>query len=111
MKKIITFSIIAILAAAPAVHARAVEGPDAARHARRAELIAERRAQGPAAESTRAAKPAGDSKMAKFWKNEGERSGLGDSGSRMGNFFRSLNPGPFLRNQEKRYEERKAASK
>lgn len=45
-----------------------------------------------------------------FWAREAERSGLGGSGSRMGSFFKNLNPGPFLQEQKRRYEERKAAA-
>lgn len=42
-----------------------------------------------------------------FWDREGERSGLGNSGSRAGNFFKALNPAPFFKNQEAAYNARK----
>lgn len=44
-----------------------------------------------------------------FWEKEGERSGLGGSGSRMGNFLKNLNPVPFFKDQDERYKARKAA--
>ncbi len=45
-----------------------------------------------------------------FWHKEGERSGLGGSGNRMGNFVKSMNPAPFFKNQQEKYNARKAAS-
>ena len=45
-----------------------------------------------------------------FWEKEGERSGLGGSGSRAGQFFKNLNPVPFFKEQRERYETRKAAA-
>ena len=45
-----------------------------------------------------------------FWEKEGERSGLGSTGSNVGNFFRNLNPAPFFKNQEERYQQRKTAT-
>lgn len=76
-------------------------GPDAGRHAHRARLIAERKANPPSASSS----AEGESKVSKFWKNEAERSGVSNWK------VPSLNPMPWLRDQERRYEERKAASK
>ena len=52
--------------------------------------------------------PAEESKAAKFWKKEGERSGLGNPGERMGNVFKNLNPVPFFKDQKERYNARKA---
>ena len=43
-----------------------------------------------------------------FWEKEGERSGLGGSGSRMGKFLRNLNPAPFFKDQDEKYKARKA---
>ena len=43
-----------------------------------------------------------------FWEKEGERSGLGESGGRMGNFLRNMNPVPFFKNQREAYEARKS---
>jgi hypothetical protein len=56
------------------------------------------------------APPKEESKMAKFWKKEGERSGLGNSGGRMGNWFKNMNPVPFFKDQEERYNSRKTQS-
>jgi hypothetical protein len=49
-----------------------------------------------------------ETKMQKFWKNEGERSGLGSSKERVGTFFSRLNPAPFFARQREQYEARKA---
>ncbi len=45
-----------------------------------------------------------------FWDKEGERSGLGGSGSRMGNFVKNLNPVPFFKEQKERYDARKTGA-
>ena len=43
-----------------------------------------------------------------FWEKEGDRSGLGDSGNRMGGFLKNLNPVPFFKSQQEAYNARKA---
>ncbi len=45
-----------------------------------------------------------------FWEKEGERSGLGGSGNRMGSFVKNLNPVPFFKSQKEAYDARKAAT-
>lgn len=50
------------------------------------------------------------SKEKTFWQKEGERSGLGGNGSRMNTFFRNLNPAPFFKSQQEKYNARKAAA-
>mgnify|MGYP001591209862 CR=1 FL=1 len=45
-----------------------------------------------------------------FWEKEGERSGLGGSGTRTGNFLKNLNPVPFFKEQKEKYEARKAGT-
>jgi hypothetical protein len=110
MKQQTALVLVFSLFAAPAFAAtQTLAGPDAARQTHRAQLIEERRARGPEAE--RAKTPAEESKMAKFWKNEGERSGLGNTGNRAGNFLRNLNPVPFFAEQDRRYKERQASAK
>jgi hypothetical protein len=52
--------------------------------------------------------PVAGKKEPGFWDREAERSGL--SGARFGNFFKKLNPVPFFKEQQERYNERKAAS-
>ncbi|PIU40698.1 MAG: hypothetical protein COT00_00340 [Candidatus Omnitrophica bacterium CG07_land_8_20_14_0_80_50_8] len=53
---------------------------------------------------------AGEKQAPGFWEKEGERSGLGGSGSRAGQFIKNLNPVPFFKEQSQRYEERKAGT-
>jgi hypothetical protein len=77
-------------------------GPDAARHAHRAELIAQHK-DNPKAFSGGAASAAGESKVSKFWKNEGERSGV--SGWKAP----AMHPIGWLKEQDRKYKERKAA--
>ncbi len=43
-----------------------------------------------------------------FWYKEGERSGLGGSGNRVSNFVKALNPAPFFKNQQDKYNARKS---
>ena len=55
--------------------------------------------------------PTAKSNAPGFWEKEGERSGLGGSSSRMGTFLKNLNPVPFFKEQQERYEARKTAGK
>lgn len=109
MKKVITLSLLLMVVCASAF-ARAVEGPDAVRHAHREEMKKIKAAQ----RETKAAKASrGDAEAKKapgFWEREGERSGLGSSGNRAGAFFKNLNPVPFFKEQQERYNARKTAS-
>lgn len=112
MKKAVTFALFSVFTlAAAAAHADSGStitgsrgnGPDAERHARRAALIAERKANPSSdGESTRRSK-GGESKMSKFWKNEAERSGVSQWK------LPSMNPGGFFKEQDRKYKERKAA--
>ena len=80
-------------------------GPEAERHAHRAALIAARRAN-PSAESESTRKAAtGESKASKFWKNEAERSGV--SGWKAP----AINPTGWFKEQDRKYKERKTATK
>ena len=45
-----------------------------------------------------------------FWHKEGERSGLSGTGSSAGNFLKNLNPVPFFKNQQEKYNARKATA-
>ena len=85
-----------------------MDGPDAARKMHREEMKKvkqEMRANRPAKET-----PKEPTKMDKFWQKEGERSGLGNTGERAGNWVKNLNPMPFFKNQEEQYKARKAAA-
>jgi hypothetical protein len=81
----------------------AISGPDAARHAHRAEMIAEHKKY-PAKEKSGSG-TGEETKMSKFWKNEGERSGVNKWS------VPSLNPVPWFKEQDRKYKERKAAGK
>ena len=45
-----------------------------------------------------------------FWQKEGERSGLSQSSTRIGGFFKKLNPAPFFKSKGEQYEARRANS-
>jgi hypothetical protein len=51
--------------------------------------------------------PATKSAVSEFWKKEGDRSGLSQTGSTISTFFQNLNPTPFLNEKEKQYNARK----
>ena len=80
--------------------------PDEARQAHRQEMKQIKQAQHEAKKSNPA--PAGPSKWDIFWKKEGERSGVGQTGSGASNLLSRLNPLPFLRDQQDKYNARKA---
>ncbi len=88
-----------------------VTGPDAARDAHRKEMKAIKDAQRQAREAKKSAPQNPADKKPGFWEREGERSGLGSSGNRIGTFFKNLNPVPFFKDQQDKYNERKAAGK
>lgn len=46
-------------------------------------------------------------KWGSFWSREGERSGLKESTSSWGNFFKNVNPGKFFKDQQDAYNARK----
>ena len=109
MRKIITLALFAALVWSAGAWARTVTGPDAARHVHREEMKAVKAAQRQEkAEGT--SSPRTD-KAPGFWEKEGERSGLGNSGSRVGSLVRSLNPVPFFKDQEAKYNARKGGSR
>ena len=101
MRKVAVWVVLMSMGAGSAF-ARAIEGPDAARYLHRQEVAAARKARGPHIVS-----PA-EEKRAAFWKNEGERSGMSHWSSGASNILHSLNPVPFLKEQDRRYKERKA---
>ena len=45
-----------------------------------------------------------------FWHKEGERSGLSGTGSGISGFIKKMNPAPFFKNQQEKYNERKTAA-
>ena len=107
MKKLIALGIFLVFASVNAFAAK--EGPDAARQAHREEMKKIKAAQ----RETRKNMPqaaADANKTPGFWEREGQRSGLGNSGSRVGNFLRNLNPVPFFKDQQERYNARKTSA-
>ncbi|MBI4431867.1 MAG: hypothetical protein HY592_00060 [Candidatus Omnitrophica bacterium] len=86
--------------------------PEEERQAQYEKMKEIKRAQREAREAQKsgAAQPAQPGKWSQFWKKEGARSGLATSGSNVGNFFKSLNPAPFLKEQDRKYKERKAGT-
>lgn len=111
MKKTIVFALFSAFTFAAAngycdagvVTGSRATGPEADRHAHRAELIAKRKANSASDSETTRPRPTGESKVAKFWKNEAERSGVSQWKAP------SLNPLPFFKEQDRKYKERKAA--
>jgi hypothetical protein len=97
MKKVAFLMLAVMLAGATASYAAETASYDEMK-AIKAKQRADREA--------RKGSPAEPTKMQKFWKNEGERSGLGESSSRMGSFMRNLDPRPFFRRQKEQYDAR-----
>ena len=104
MKRIIALLTLVIFISATAF---AAEGPDAAHQQHREEMkkIKQEMRQNRKANP----EPKAPSKMDQFWKKEGERSGLGNTGGSMGAWAKNLNPMPFFKNQNEQYKARKAA--
>lgn len=69
-----------------------------------------KRAQREEREAQKANPEAGARKGKSFWQKEGERSGLGGTGSRIRGIFKDLNPMPFLKEQQEKYNARKASA-
>ncbi|OIO36112.1 MAG: hypothetical protein AUJ72_06135 [Candidatus Omnitrophica bacterium CG1_02_46_14] len=81
--------------------------PEEAKEAHFKEVKAVKEKQRAAREATKASSSANEKKAPGFWEKEGERSGLGGSGSRMGQFIKNLNPVPFFKEQREKYDARK----
>ena len=107
MKKVIALLSLSVFVCASAL---AAEGPEAERQQHREEMkkIKQEMRQKRQANPASAKVP---TKMDRFWQKEGERSGLGNTGGRMGHWFKNLNPMPFFKNQDEQYKARKAAGK
>lgn len=104
-KKLALILGFSILAYAGSLQADDTLSPEAARDARRAELKEIK---------ARMRKERGQkqpSKFQEFMKREGKRSGVSEWGKGTKNWVSNLNPVPFFKEQDKRYEERKAAGR
>ncbi len=108
MKKIAVWSLFLVMLAASGFAAEPV-GPDAARVAHRQEMKAIKATQRQTRETNKASQNPADKKPG-FWDREGERSGLGNSGNKVSTFFRNMNPVPFFKNQQEKYNARKGAA-
>ena len=110
MRKAMGWIVLSMFLSATAFAAK-VDGPDTARHMHREEMKKIKTAQRAARKTEDRVKSSEPSKWGRFWKKEGERSGLGNTGSGTGTFFKNLNPVPFFKKQEERYEARKSGAK
>ena len=108
MKKIAVWSLFLVMLAASGFAAEPV-GPDAVRAAHRQEMKAIKAAQRQNREANPVSKNPADKKPG-FWDREAERSGLGNSGNKASTFFKNLNPVPFFKNQQEKYNARKAGA-
>ena len=108
MKRVIALLSMFVFLSASAYAVERV-GPDAAREAHRQEMkkIKDAQRQNRKSSTDTAKTP---SKMDEFMKKEGDRSGLGSMGERMGNWTKNLNPMPFFKQQNEAYKARKAAA-
>jgi len=86
-------------------------GYDAAREAHRQEMKDIKKKQREERQSGKSASSAASGqKTPGFWEKEGERSGLshmGNPANAMGTLLKNLNPAPFFKEQQDRYNARK----
>ena len=105
MKKI-TAGILLLMSFAFCGVSRAMT-PEEAKEARFKEVKAIKEKQREARATMKTTVPSAQKKAPGFWDKEGERSGLGGSGSRFGTFVKNLNPVPFFKEQKEKYDARK----
>ncbi len=84
--------------------------PEEAKAAHFKEMKQIKEKQREAREAVKAAPVPHEKKAPGFWEKEGERSGLGDTGSRFSQFAKNLNPVPFFKEQREKYDARKTAT-
>ena len=109
MKKIAVWSLFLVMLTASGLAVAMT--PDEAQEAHRKEMKAIKDTQRQAREAKKANPSSAADQTPGFWQKEGERSGLGGSGNRMGTFFKNLNPVPFFKDQQDKYNARKAGAK
>lgn len=102
MKKAV---MLALLAAFVCGQALALS-PAEEKEARYQEMKKIKDAQRQVRDTKKSAAPATEKKDT-FWTREGERSGLGNSGNRAEQFLKNLNPVPFFKDQQDKYNARK----
>ena len=103
MKKVVLFVLSALCVSSVVMAAEPV-GNDAARKMHRMEMKKIKQSMHETAKTQPQTTP---SQGKGFWEKEGERSGLGNSGSGVSNFISQLNPAPFFRDQNAKYKARK----
>jgi hypothetical protein len=108
MKKTAIFIICFIFTASLGAFAQDISSPDIERQEHRLEA---KKVKAQQREARKSGPSAADKKWSDFWAKEGERSGLGNTGERMGKVLSNLNPAPFFKSQQAQYEARKAAAK
>ena len=104
MKKI---AVLAILSAFVCGQALALT-PAEEKEARYQEMKKIKDKQREVREAKKLSPASGEAPKSTFWTREGERSGLGNSGNRAGQFLKNLNPVPFFKDQQEKYNTRKA---
>lgn len=106
MKKTIALAALAALAMTSAAAAMSPEEAKQAHYEHMKQVKAQQRAE----REAKLKNPAAQSAQEKgFWSREAERAGFSGTGNRVGDFFKSLNPAPFLKRQEEAYNQRKSS--
>ena len=108
MRKFVLTALVLMFFTALAFAGPPKVGPDAERQAHRQEMKAVKQAMREKKAAEVKAPPVKTGPT--FWEKEGERSGLGTTGSNFGQFVRNLNPMPFFKTEQEKYEARKAAA-
>ena len=104
MKKIMASSLLVLLMA---LHGAFAMTPEEAKKAHFQEMKkikdAQREARGVEKKNTAPKQPG-------FWDREAKRSGLSETGAGMGQWAHNLNPVPFFKDQQEKYNARKTAA-
>lgn len=108
MKKLSMILAAALLVSAPAF----AVSPEEAQQAKYQEMVKIKQAQREAKEARKQGLAGGAiEKKETFWDREGKRSGFDRfNGQGVGNVFKNMNPVPFFKDQQDRYQARKTAS-
>ena len=105
MKKVIAGSLFIMLVA---VHGAFAMTPEEQKKAQYQEMKKIKDAQREA-RANKKANAVSTPKAETFWDREAKRSGLSETGSGMGQWVHNLNPVPFFKDQQEKYNARKSA--